>query len=289
MRAAFVRVKKAAALLLPDLSPAQVSRTLSTLRAFILIGCIFGWSPVGPATAQPANGVLAQLAPTGELRVALQVTNPVLVSMESAELRGFGPDISRALADRLRVPFRAVSYKTVPEMLADLPANAWDVALLTITPERARLVDYTQPYMVVENALVALEESDLTSIADIDRRHARIAVIDGSSNSLLLGRMLTSAQLVRVRAIDVVSKLLQEGAADAFADNRQLGVEVVARSSGLQLMSERYSVGQYAIALPKGRQRALHYLSEFVERQKRSGAIAFAISHAGIVGAGPAP
>jgi polar amino acid transport system substrate-binding protein len=256
---------------------------MRSFRAFLAVVVSLVWFP---AHSRGADAPLDELAPTGRLRVALQTTNPVLVTRDSGsiDIRGIAPDVARVLSDRLRIAFQPIRYATVPQLLEGLRVDAWDVTFLTIDQERAALVDYTSPFIEVDNALAVVPSSRVTSLSDIDVPNVRIAVIDGSSNSLLLGRTLKSAQLVRTPAADAAVDLLRNARVDAFADNRQLVQRVTERLPGARMLTDRYSAGLYGMAVPRGNGRALKYLSEFVDREKRSGLFAYAIARAELRG-----
>jgi polar amino acid transport system substrate-binding protein len=57
-------------------------------------------APTAPAAA------IAELAPTGKLRAAINFGNPILATKDAAtgEPRGVSVDLSRELAKRLRIP-----------------------------------------------------------------------------------------------------------------------------------------------------------------------------------------
>ena len=60
----------------------------------------------------------AELAPTGALRAGINLSNFLLVTGKSAsgEPVGVSPDIARAVADRLGVPVKFVTFKTPGEI-----------------------------------------------------------------------------------------------------------------------------------------------------------------------------
>jgi polar amino acid transport system substrate-binding protein len=239
-----------------------------------------------------SQGTPAQaLAPTGRLRVALLTTNPVLVSRDSGpvEIHGLAPDLGRILADWLRVSFQPLRYTTAPQLLAAATADVWDVSFLTVDPERSKVVDFTPPYLQVENGLLAAPHSRLTSARDVDAPGVRIAVVDGSSNSLALARSLRSASLVRTPSYDMVPALLRTGQVDAFADNLQLGLRMAERVPGARVLDNGLNAGRYAMAVPKGNRIGLRYLSDFIDREKRSGHLAYMIARAQLRGVAIVP
>jgi polar amino acid transport system substrate-binding protein len=82
---------------------------------------------------------VSDLAPTGKLRAAINLGNPVLASKDPAtgQPRGVSVDLSRELARRLGVPVELVTYDAAGKVVEGLKSGAWDVAYLAIDPARA--------------------------------------------------------------------------------------------------------------------------------------------------------
>ena len=259
-------------------------RFLATLLSFTTLATV---ANVASANDDPAFA----LAPTGRLRVALLVTNAALVTKDSGptEIHGIGPDLARTLADRLKVSFQPLRYQTAPQLLRAATADVWDVTFLTIDPERAKVVDFTSPYLMLENCLLVPQGSQVTSLSNADDRGVRIAVYEGSSNSLALARTLKQARMVPVSSPENLLDLLRSGRADAFADNRPLGQQVAALLPGARIYYNPVSAGYYAMAVPKGNVEGLRYLAGFLDRAKRSGQIEYLIARAKLAGAAALP
>src|SRR3979411_3524463 len=87
----------------------------------------------------PTTEVRQALAPTGKLRVALQLGSPhnVIRDPVSGEMRGVGFDLGKELARRIGVPFEPVLYPSVGAVLDGGKAGAWDVAFVGVGPARA--------------------------------------------------------------------------------------------------------------------------------------------------------
>ena len=93
----------------------------------------------GVSTAQTPEARQA-LAPTGKLRVALQLANPLNVIQDSTsgQMKGVAFDLGNELARRLGVPFEPVLYPSVGALLDGGKSGAWDVAFVGFSPERAK-------------------------------------------------------------------------------------------------------------------------------------------------------
>src|SRR5512134_1713868 len=93
----------------------------------------------------------ASIAPTSTLRVAF-LMGPIYAAKDPAtgELKGVAIDLGKELAKRASVPFDAVVYPTFPELMSGARSGQWDVALMGVDPERAKIVDFSAPFMNVE-------------------------------------------------------------------------------------------------------------------------------------------
>ena len=145
------------------------------------------------------SDVLAELAPGGVLRAAINFGNIVLAQKDPAggEPRGVSAELARALARRLGVAIDYVAFEAAGKVVEALKAGAWDVAFLAIDPVRSAGIDFTAPYVVIEGAYVVPASSPLCAVEDVDRDGVRVAVATGSAYDLYLSRALKHATLVR--------------------------------------------------------------------------------------------
>jgi polar amino acid transport system substrate-binding protein len=84
----------------------------------------------------PTLEVRQALAPTGKLRVGLQLGSPhnVIRDPLSGEMKGVGFDLGTDLARRLGVPFEPVLYPSVGALLEGGKSGAWDIAFVGFSP-----------------------------------------------------------------------------------------------------------------------------------------------------------
>ena len=144
--------------------------------------------------------VRAALAPTGTLRVALNMSNTLLTATDpaSGEPCGLAADLGRELGQRLGVPVALLPYPN-PGVLADAASTGvWDVGFIGAEPQRAQEIDFTAAYVEIEATYLVPPDSPLRAIAEVDRPGVRIAVPERSAYELYLTRSLQHAQLVRI-------------------------------------------------------------------------------------------
>ena len=111
------------------------------------------------------------MAPTGKLRVGLQLGNPLNVMRDSAsgEMKGVGFDLGKELARRIGVPFEPVMYPSVGALLDSGKSGAWDVAFVGFSPERAKEWDFSALHLEVEFGYLIPGGSSISTMADMDR------------------------------------------------------------------------------------------------------------------------
>lgn len=244
-----------------------------------------------PMTAKAPPAAVADLAPTGTLRAAINFGNPILATKlaGTGEPSGVSVDLSRELARRLGVPVQLLSYSAAGQVVQGIKSKAWDVAYVAIDPARAVDMDYTEPYVVIEGAYLVPQGSPIKSNANVDRKGVRVVVGAGSAYDLYLSREFKHAQILRAPTSPAVTDMMLALSIEVAAGVRQQLEADAKRIPGLRLLDGRFMVINQAMATPKGRAAGARYLAEFIEEMKASGFVAHALRRHGIAGAGIAP
>ena len=233
----------------------------------------------------------SELAPTGKLRVGLNMSNFLLTAKDPAtgEPRGVAADLGRELGKRLGVPVELVPYPN-PGAVADAAkSGAWDVAFIGAEPQRASEIDFTAAYVEIEATYLVPPGSPLKTIADVDRKGVRIAVSDRSAYELWLTRNIKNAELVRIKGADDVFKQFVSDKMDALAALKPRLVTDAESLPGSRILDGRFTAVQQAVGTPKGRSNGARYLAEFVEDIKATGLVAKTIEKNGVRGLTVAP
>jgi polar amino acid transport system substrate-binding protein len=234
----------------------------------------------------PTPEIQRVLAPTGRLRVGLYLGNPssLLKDPASGQEAGVGFELGKELARRLGVAFEPVVYPNNGAVLDGMRAGSVDVLFTNATPARAEDVDFTQPYLEVEAGYLVRQGSPVRTIADIDKPGVRVGVMEGSTSSVALPRLLKDASVVRVPTVAAVVEMLSSGQLDAFATNKSILFEMSDSLRGSSVLDGRYAVEQLALGLPKGRAAGLPFVRSFVAQAVSSGLVKAAVERAGFRG-----
>jgi polar amino acid transport system substrate-binding protein len=257
---------------------------MTAILALLIIGC------AGINTA-PSPEARQALAPTGKLRVGLQLGSPhnVIRDPVSGEMKGVAHDLGKELARRLGVPFEPVLYPAVGVLLDSGKAGAWDVAFVGFSPERAKEWDFTALHLEIEFGYLIPGGSSISTMADVDRPGIRVAAQEKSQPALFLSRTLKTAVVVQAPSLAGQVEALKSGKADVIFSVKPSLFEVSNQLPGSRVLDGRPGVDPHAMAMPKGRDPGLAYARQFIEDAKSGGLVKAAIERVGMRGAVVAP
>ncbi len=243
----------------------------------------------GCASIAPPAPV-AELAPTGRLRAAINFGNPILAARDAAgQPSGVSVDLARELGKRLGVPVDLVPFTAAGRVVEAVKDAKVDIAFVAIDPVRGADMLQTPPYVIIEGAYLVKNDSPIRRNEEVDRPGNRIVVGNGSAYDLYLTRELKAAKLVKAPTSPAVTDMfLAQGVEVAAGVKQQLQADAK-RLPGLRLLDGRFMVIQQAMGLPRGRDNGARYVSAFVEEMKASGFVAAALQRHNIDGALVAP
>jgi polar amino acid transport system substrate-binding protein len=236
----------------------------------------------------PTTAVIQELAPTGKLRVAINLGNIVLAQKDEAtgKPRGVTADLAHELGRRLGVPVELFPFDGAGKVFEAVKEGGIDILFLAIEPVRAAEIAFTAPYVIIEGVYMVPKESRLKTVADVDSAGVRIGVNKGSAYDLFLTRSLKAATLVRGE--DGV-ELFKQQKLEAAAGVKQPIVLYANTDTGVRVLDGRFMEIRQAMGTPQGRPSGAAYLRGFVEEMKASGFVADALKRSNQPDAAVAP
>ncbi|WP_354401810.1 transporter substrate-binding domain-containing protein [Variovorax sp. OAS795] len=227
------------------------------------------------------------LAPTGTLRATINLGNPVLAQQVGDQApTGVSVDLARALANQLGIDLQLVVLDGAAKAVEAVANEQADIGFFAVDPDRAKGVEFTGPYVLIEGCYLVREDSPIQDNAEVDRAGIRVGVGQGSAYDLYLTRILQNAAVVRGSTSPAVVDTFIEMSLDVAAGVRQQLESDALRLGGLRLLPGRFMVIQQAMGLPKARGTlAASLLRDFVEDMKASGFVQESLKRNGIDGA----
>src|SRR5436309_8587364 len=233
----------------------------------------------------------SELAPTGKLRVGINVQNFLLVNKErtDGQYGGIAVDLGRELGRRLGVPVELVAFETAGKLADAVKSGAWDVAFLGNEPSRANEIAFSAAYLEIEAGYLVPAGSPIRTMAEVDREGVRIAVAVNSAYDLYLSRSLRHATLVRVQGIQGSYDIFVKDKLEVLSGLKPRLATDAATLPGSRVLEGRFTAVQQSVGTAQGRAAAAEYLGEFAQAVKASGFGAQAIARHAVRGVSVAP
>lgn len=202
---------------------------------------------------------------------------------QTGRIEGFEADLARAITEKLLgAPDRLDFYQiTDAQRIPALQCDQVDMVLsqLTITPDRAELVDFSIPYYVTCEGLLVPKGCGIKGLDDLKCK--RIAVTDGSISFRRMCACLPSlpgATLVNTPLSFGNLEAVANGEADA-ASNDMINLTMMLRASDHPERYEIIDIGArfdekpFGVAVKKGSRAFVDLLNEAIEALKAAGEI----------------
>ncbi|MBP5788642.1 MAG: transporter substrate-binding domain-containing protein [Neisseriaceae bacterium] len=219
----------------------------------------------------------AQPAPEEKvLRVGTHAKYAPFETIENKELVGFDIDLIKAMGEMggFKVEIHSLAWEGLFDTL-DTGLNDAVVAAVTITPERAEKMDFTNPYFEVSQ-MVLTNHDDIQSYADL--KDKRVGVLKGGQTGNLNREALTqhAYAVMEYESLMHLAAALKSDEIDAFvSDNAAIenylntNEDNAFHSFGDVRLSD--GVEQYGIAVRKGNEETLKMLNNALYKVRESG------------------
>ena len=190
---------------------------------------------------------------------------------------GFEVDVVRAVIEKLTGGVDHLQFALVKDKdrIAALQSGRVDLVAsqLTITPDRAELVDFTHPYYLAREGLLVRADSPIRTLADLAGRN--VSVTDGSISERRM-RTLAGVRLVVTPFSSGNVEAVESGAADA-ASNDLINLELMKRAAADPKRFRTIDIGDafdrkpFAIAVKKGSPALVTALNGVIDDLKEQG------------------
>jgi len=187
---------------------------------------------VGEAAARD----LQEVRNSGTLRVGVTLFAPWAARDADGELVGFEVDVAQQLAADMGVKAQLLAYE-VDRLVPALEAGEIDViaAGLTITPERALHVNFSQPYAESGIALATHLErtASVADVSALDSEEVTIAAVEDSVGAELARRLWPRARLQVFASVEAATEALLTGQVHGYVEDEPVPTFLALENPGV--------------------------------------------------------
>ena len=231
-----------------------------TSRRTLLIGML-------ALTGGLGNVALAQKAP---LRVVTDATFPPMEFVKDGQRTGFDIDLVEALGKEMgrKIEWIDIDFKG---LIPALQAGRADMAnsAIYITDERAKVVDFTDPYYAGGLVVLTKKAGPIKSLKDLDGK--KVAVQVGTKSVGFLKDNFPKVERVEVEKNQEMFNLAQIGRADAAVTGKPAAKLYAQAHPDMIVLPEQITVENYGMALPKNQPDTTKAVNEALKKIRANG------------------
>lgn len=241
-------------------------------------GCTQNAAPQSStASSSGSSADIDKIKENGVLKVGVKVDVPKYgyKNPKTNEIEGFEIDLSKAVAkkvlgDENKVEFTPVTAKTRGPLLDNGEVNMV-AATFTITDERKKSYNFSEPYLTDGIGLLVKKDAGISSLKDLDKKTIGVAQSSTTKKALdeeakKLGIALKYSEF---SSYPEIKAALDSGRVDCFSVDASILNGYV--DDNTIILDDRYDPQDYGIAIKKGNDALTCEVNDVISDMKSSG------------------
>ena len=213
----------------------------------------------GTAFAQDANVI----------RAVTDATFPPMEFFKDGKRTGFDIELTEALAAAAgkKIEWTDIDFKG---LVPGLVSKRFDIAVsaIYITPERAKVVDFTEPYYA-GGIVVVTKDPEIKTLKDLDRKYVSVQV--GTKSVSFVKEKYPQVQLMEVEKNQEMFNLAEIGRTAAAVTGKPAAKLFAQSHPGFRVLEEQISTENYGIAVRQDRPELTKELNAALAKIKADG------------------
>ena len=215
---------------------------------------------------------------------AVETVKPLIVGMELAyppfemtdqagKPSGVSVDIATELAKSLGRPV-VIQNTSFDGLIPALKTGKVDVVIssMTATVERAKSIDFSEPYLTTGLCLLLKKDSSAKSITDLDKAGVKVAVKKGTTGHIYATTRLKNAQILVLDKESAAVLEVSQGKADAFIYDQMSTYQNWQRNKATtKALLEPFQTESWAVGIRKGNNSLKNKVNTFIKEYRGKG------------------
>jgi ABC-type amino acid transport substrate-binding protein len=247
-----------------------VSKTrLSALFAVLLVAIasllVAGCGGGGGSTTGTGSG-----GEEAKLTVGSDIPYPPFEQGKPGNYTGFDVDLMEAIAEKMgrTAEFQDTSFETIFRDVAQGKFEAV-ISAATITEEREKAVDFSNPYYLSEQAVLVKEGSDIKSLEDLEGK--TVGVQQGTTGQELAKEKSGASEIRPYPEGPDAVNALKAGTVEAVIIDAPVAQNAVEKSGGVEIAEKVPTEEEYGIAVAQGETELLDEINKGLEEVEKDG------------------
>lgn len=234
---------------------------LLALAAIVVAGCGGGSSSTSTSGGEGGGE---------KLTVGSDIPYPPFEQGKPGNYTGFDIELMEAIGEKIgRTPeFQDTSFETI---FRDVGQGKFDavISAATITEEREKAVDFSNPYYLSEQAVLVKEGSSIKSLEDLEGK--TVAVQQGTTGQELAKEELGGSEIRPYPEGPDAVNALKAGTVEGVIIDAPVAQNAVEKSGGVEIAEKVPTEEEYGIAVAQGEEELLEEINKGLKEVEEDG------------------
>jgi ABC-type amino acid transport substrate-binding protein len=239
---------------------------LVAIASLVVAGCGGGSDSSGSTTTAGGGGE-EEATP---LTVGSDIPYPPFEQGKPGSYTGFDIELMEAIGEKIgRTPeFQDTSFETI---FRDVQQGKFEavISAATITEEREKAVDFSNPYYLSEQAVLVKEGSSIKSLKEADGK--TIGVQQGTTGQELAKEELGSGEIRPFPEGPDAVNALKAGTVEAVIIDAPVAANAVEKVGGVEIAEKVPTEEEYGIAVAQGETELLEEINQGLKEVEEDG------------------
>ena len=195
----------------------------------------------------------------------------------SGELRGLEVDLARAIADDIfgeeasganRLDLRFVDSAARAEALNNGEVDVV-IRTMSITPERAKTVDFSTPYLTSRVRVLVPQDRGVDDINQLSGK--TVCIVDGTNLTQIARTFTPHSEILRTRSWSDCLMATQQFQADAIVADDSILAGLSAQDPYATILPGTLASQYYGVGIAKGQEDLVRQVNSTLERMRNDG------------------
>lgn len=200
-----------------------------------------------------------------------------LMNIKTGKLEGFDVDMAKEITKRVnpkaKIELTQITSGTRIPMLLNGNIDAI-IATMSITPDRAKVVDFSKPYFNAGQSILVKSDSGIKNIYDLNKPGARILAVAGSTSAVTVKKFAPKAKVVALSDYATALTALKAGQGDALTTDNGILYGMAAGSKSLEVVGGPFTKEPYGVAMDKNNPKLVKKVNKAIDEIKEDGTYA---------------
>jgi ABC-type amino acid transport substrate-binding protein len=248
---------------------------ISILIAVLAVSAVAVFA-AGCGSSSSSNNSSESTASSGggePLTVGSDIPYPPFEQGKPGHYTGFDIELIEAIAEKMgrTAEVQDTSFETI---FRDVGQGKFEavISAATITPEREKAVDFSNPYYLSEQAVLVKEGSEIKSLSDLEGK--TVGVQQGTTGQELAKEKANASEVRPFPEGPDAVNALKAGTVEAVVIDAPVAQDAVEKSGGIEIAEKVPTEEEYGIAVGQGETELLEEINTGLKEVEGDGTYA---------------